>query len=157
MAWWPISAEGLRLGYLTYDSDVLNPLRGELSGVLAKSGRWEVHYETPTTCPGSGSAPSTAVGPPCPWIHSQRGAAPFADFTLQHVRRPLAERGDEQGRDAIARALDDLLTRASTEPAPKPLASRRVTARTPWAATANPLRPVDPPRPLSATPNRHSD
>jgi putative transposase len=45
VAWRRITAEDIRLGYLTDDSSVLNHLRGQPSGVLAKSGRWEVHYD----------------------------------------------------------------------------------------------------------------
>jgi hypothetical protein len=142
VAWRRITAEGIRLGYLTYDSDVLNPMRGQPSGVLAKSGRWEVHYD-PYDLSRVWVRTREDGWITVAWIHHQRGSAPFADYTLRHVRRLLVSRGEDQGQDAIARALDDLLTRAGNGPAPVPLASRRITART-RAATANPLRPVDP-------------
>jgi putative transposase len=79
-----------------------------------------------------------------PWIHARHGTAPFADFTLRHVRRLLADRGEDEGQQAIAQALDDLLTRAGTGPTPIPPTSRRITART-RAAAATTLRPVDTP------------
>ena len=142
VAWRRITAEGIQLGYLTYDGDVLNPHRGQPSGVLTKSGRWEVHYD-PYDLTRVWVRTQDGGWLPVGWIHHRHGTAPFADFTLRHVRRLLAERGDDQSQDAIARALDALLTRAGNGPTPVPLASRRITART-RAASANPLRPVDP-------------
>ncbi|HEU5268961.1 MAG TPA: Mu transposase C-terminal domain-containing protein, partial [Jatrophihabitans sp.] len=139
VAWRRITAEGIQLGYLTYDSDALNPWRGQPSGVLAKSNRWEVHYD-PYDLSQVWVRTQDHGWVTVSWVHHQRGAAPFAAFTLRHVRRVLAERGDDQGQAAIARALDDLLTRADHGPVATPRAARRITART-RAAAANPLRP----------------
>jgi len=75
-----------------------------------------------------------------PWIHARHGTAPFADFTLRHVRRQLTERGEDDSQHTIAQALDDLLTRAGNGPTSIPRTSRRIAART-RAATATPLRP----------------
>lgn len=141
VAWRRITAEGIQLGYLTYDSDALNPLRGQSSGIAARSGRWEVHfdpYDLSRVWLRGGDEQWVSVA----WIHAQRGTAPFADFTLRHVRRQLAERGDDDddGQHTIAQALDDLLTRAGNGPTSIPRTSRRVAART-RAAAATPLRP----------------
>lgn len=121
--------------------------------MLTKSGRWEVHYD-PYDLSRVWVRTKDGGWLTVPWIHHHRGAAPFADFTLRHVRRLLAERGDDQGQDAITRALDDLLTRAGTGPAPAPvpLASRRITART-RAAAVNPLRPVAAPSTATVEPD----
>jgi hypothetical protein len=45
VAWRRITAEGIRLGYLTYDGAGLNGYRGQRSAIAAKSGRWEVRYD----------------------------------------------------------------------------------------------------------------
>lgn len=142
VAWRRIGADGIRLGHLTYDGDVLNPLRGQPSGVAAKSGRWELHYD-PYDLTRIWLRIEDGGWATVPWIHARHGATPFADFTLRHVRRLLADRGDDASEEAVARALDELLTRAQAGPTPAP-ASRRVTART-RAAAANPLRPADTP------------
>lgn len=141
VAWRRITAEGLQLGYLTYDGTVLNPHRGQSSGLAAKSGRWEVHYD-PYDLSRIWVRTRDGDWLTVPWIHHNQTRAPFADFTLRHVRRVLAERGEDAGQAEIARALDDLLIRAGDGP-PRPAdkLARRVTART-RAATANPLRPV---------------
>lgn len=139
VAWRRITAEGIQLGYLTYDSDTLNPLRGQSSGLAARSGRWEVHYD-PYDLSRVWLRGSDEQWLSVPWIHARHGTAPFADFTLRHVRRQLTERGDDEGQHAIAQALDDLLTRVGNGPTPIPRTSRRVAART-RAAGATPLRP----------------
>jgi Mu transposase, C-terminal len=143
VAWRRITAEGIRLGYLTYDSDVLNPLRGQSSGIAARSGRWEVHYD-PYDLSRVWLRGTAGQWLSVPWIHAGRDTVPFADFTLRHVRRLLAERGADGGQQEIARALDELLTRTGNGPTPIPRTSRRVAART-RAATATPLRTVNPP------------
>jgi putative transposase len=143
VAWRRIGADGIRLGYLTYDSDVLNPLRGQSSGVLAKAGRWEVHYD-PYDLTRIWLRTEDGGWLTVPWIHARHGAAPFADFTLRHVRRLLADRGDDRSEEAVARALDELLIRAGAGPTSASPASQRITART-RAAAANPLRPADTP------------
>lgn len=138
-AWRRITAEGIRLGYLTYDSDALNPLRGQSSGHAARPGRWEVHYD-PYDLSRVWLRGSDEQWVNVPWIHARHGTAPFADFTLRHVRRQLTERGDDDSQHTIAQALDDLLTRAGNGPTSIPRTSRRIAART-RAATATPLRP----------------
>lgn len=143
VAWRRVGADGIRLGYLTYDGDVLNALRGQPAGVQAKSGRWEIHYD-PYDLTRIWLRTGDGGWLTVPWIHSRYGAAPFADFTLRHVRRLLADRGSDQSEEAIARTLDELLTRAAAGPTATPPAGRRVTART-RAAAANPLRPADTP------------
>lgn len=56
----------------------------------------------------------------------------------------LTERGGNTDQAGIARALDDLLTRAETGPLPADRTTRRVAART-RAAAATPLRPTPDP------------
>ncbi|MGB7963286.1 MAG: Mu transposase C-terminal domain-containing protein [Propionicimonas sp.] len=140
VAWRRITAEGIRLGYLTYDSPELNAYRGQRSGVAAMSGRWEVHhdpYDLSRIWVRLDDGALTSVA----WIHHNRTLPPFADYTLRHVRKQLAARSADPDQASIARALDDLLTRAETGPVDGDLTTRRVIART-RAAAANPVLPA---------------
>ncbi len=129
VAWRHISVEGIRLGSLTYDCAELNPYRGQRSPHRAKRGQWPVQHDPYDLGQVWVRSPSSAVddagldaGPAgwieVPWIHRGRTPAPFADFTLRHTRRVLAQRGAEADQLAVAEALDALLTRAETGPNP---------------------------------------
>src|SRR5262249_7991182 len=45
VAWRQINAYGIRIGHRTYDCAQLGPWRLQHSGVMAKRGLWEVHYD----------------------------------------------------------------------------------------------------------------
>jgi putative transposase len=76
-----------------------------------------------------------------PWTHLPMVSAPFADFTWRHARQLAAARGlDGADESAIARVLDDLLTRAQAGPGSR--ASARVAARTVIAAADRPALPA---------------
>lgn len=45
VAWRQINAYGIRIDYRTYDCPELGPLRLQHSGVAARRGLWEVHYD----------------------------------------------------------------------------------------------------------------
>jgi putative transposase len=45
VAWRQINAYGIRMGHRTYDCAQLGPWRLQHSGVMAKRGLWEVHYD----------------------------------------------------------------------------------------------------------------
>lgn len=53
--WRVINAYGVKIRHRTYDCKALNPYRRQHSGVNARKGLWEVHYD-PMTSPWSGSA-----------------------------------------------------------------------------------------------------
>lgn len=132
VAWRRITAEGIRLGYLTYDTPALGPYRGQPSPVATKGGRWEVHYDPYDLS-------RVWLRPQCdqewiavPWIHHGQVAVPFADFTLRHVRRLLAARGQGEDQVDVAAALAELLNRAGTG---GDRATRRVVAKTRAAGT----------------------
>jgi hypothetical protein len=89
------------------------------------------------------------------WTHLPMVGTPFADFTWRAARQLVALRGgDDTNETAIARALDDLLTRAGNGPSSDPR-HRRVVARTRAGTRATPLAcdddaPPDPPDPVQA-------
>lgn len=148
--WRKITAEGVRLGSLTYDCAALNAYRGQQSSHRNRRGRWPVHHDPYDLGqvwirrPGDDAAEHEHDRGGVPgwiqvsWVHRGRVRAPFADFTLRHTRRVLAERGgDHADQLAVAEALDALLTRAATGPGDGKL-GRRVAAKT-RAATSTSL------------------
>jgi putative transposase len=129
--WRQINAYGIRIDYRTYDDPQLGQWRLQHSGVVAKRGLWEVHYD-----PYDAThvfVRTTNGWLTVPWTHLPMVSAPFAEFTWRHARRLVADKGlDDANESVVARVLDDLLTRAQ---------AGRVTARDRVAATGH-RRPV---------------
>ena len=132
--WRAINAYGIRVGYRTYDCPDLGPFRLQHSGVTARRGLWEVHYDP---YDATRVFVRTADGwLTVPWTHLPMVSAPFAEFTWRHARKLAADKGlDDSNETAVARVLDELLTRAQAGPVDK--RSDRVTARTRVAATTH--------------------
>jgi putative transposase len=132
--WRAINAYGIRIDYRTYDDPQLGQWRLQHSGVVAKRGLWEVHYD-----PYDAThvfVRTTDGWLTVPWTHLPMVSSPFAEFTWRHARRLAAEKGlDHANESVVARVLDDLLTRAQAGPVDK--VSDRVTARDRVAATAH--------------------
>ncbi|NYS18545.1 DDE-type integrase/transposase/recombinase [Streptomyces sp. SJ1-7] len=126
VAWRAINDYGIQISYRTYDSPGLGSLRREHSGISAKRGLWEVHYDPYDLSQVFVRTPSGWVN--APWTQWPLVNAPFADFTWQHARRLAAEAGlDNTNETAVARVLDGLLTRAEHGPDTQ---SAKVAART---------------------------
>lgn len=127
VAWRQVNAYGIKIGHRTYDCPELGPLRQQHSGVAARRGRWEVHYD-----PYDVSRVFVRTGDGwvmVPWTHLPMVSAPFAEFTWRHARTLTAQRGgDDANETEVARVLDDLLTRAAAGPVDK--RTDRVAART---------------------------
>jgi len=151
VTWRAINDYGIRLDYRTYDSPELGRWRRQHSGITAKRGLWEVHYDPYDL---SQVFVRTQEGwVTAPWTHLPMVAAPFADFTWRHARKLAAQAGrDDTSETEVARVLDELLTRAQAGP-PADKATARVAARTRVAAAAH--RP--PPREEHAAVNSDSD
>lgn len=159
--WRTITAAGIQVGALTYDSAELKSYRGQSSTHRAKRGKWPVHHDPydlgqvwirrpdphglhppdeaspEATAEGGGPAGWIEVA----WIHRDRAPVPFADFTLRHTRRVLSERGADVDQLAVAEALNALLTRVETGPdasAPVDRTARRVAAKTRSAGPSTP-------------------
>jgi len=113
--WRQINAYGIRIGYRTYDRAELGPYRLQHSGITAKRGLWEVHYD-----PYDAThvfVRTTDGWITVPWTHVPMVFAPFAEFTWRHARRLAAQKGkDDTNETEVARVLDDLLTRAQAGP-----------------------------------------
>jgi hypothetical protein len=135
--WRSIQDYGVRLDHRTYDCAALNPYRRQPSGVQAKRGLWEVHYD-PYDLSHVWVRDHHAGGwITVPWTQLPMVARPFADFTWRKARELAAARGlDDTDQAQGAAVLAELLQRAGSGP-PR---EQRVVART-RAAAATSLRP----------------
>jgi hypothetical protein len=149
--WQTINAYGVKVNHRTYDSDELNPLRRQPSGVKARKNLWEVHHD-PYDASRVWVRDHWAGG----WItvfwkHLASVPVPFGDLAWGHARGQLPEGGRGATEEQISEAVRDLLTRAAAGPSrqDRPPASkrdRRVAARTQATSTAtDPDRPASPP------------
>lgn len=132
VAWRQINDYGIQIDYRTYDSPDLGPLRRQHSGVSSKRGLWEVHYDPYDV--SQVFVRTTGGWITVGWTHRSTVTAPFADFTWRYARKVAAEAGlDHADETAIARVLDELLTRAEHGP---DTTAARVIGRTRSAASA---------------------
>ncbi|WP_246239799.1 integrase [Acrocarpospora corrugata] len=148
--WKTINAYGITDNYRTYNCDELGPHRREHSGIVEKKGLWEVHYDPYDL--SQVFVRTKAAWITVPWTHRAMVSGPFADFTWNHARRESAARGlDDTNETAVARVLDELLTRAHHGPARDPAErrDRRIVARTKVAAATH--------QPPSRTPDKQDE
>jgi putative transposase len=149
VTWRAVNDYGIRIDYRTYDDPGLGPYRRQPSGVTARRGLYEVHYDPYDLTRVYVRTNDGWVT--CPWTHLPMISAPFADFTWRHARRLTAQAGGDDTNEAeVARELDELLTRAQAGPH-EDKTSARVAARTRVAAAAHrPPMPADPPEDQAA-------
>ena len=132
--WRQINAYGIRIGYRTYDCPELGPWRLQHSGITARRGLWEVHYDPYDAT--QVFVRTTDGWVTAPWTHLPMVAAPFAEFTWRYARRLAAEKGrDDTNETEVARVLDELLTRAEAGPVDK--LTDRITGRARVAGAAH--------------------
>ena len=111
-----------------------------MSGVTAKGGRWEVHYDPYDLSRIWVRNHHHGGWITAPWTHLAMVGQPFADFTWRHARKIAAERGvDDANETAVAVVLAGLLRRAGQGPG-----TQRAIARTRAAAALPGLRPALP-------------
>ena len=115
--WRAVNAYGVKIRHRTYDCKALNPCRRQHSGVNARKGLWEVHYD-PHDVTRVWVRNHHDVGwIQVPWTHLKTGPAPFGEQAWNHARQMLARRGHDQATEAeIARAAEDLLDKAGHGP-----------------------------------------
>lgn len=147
--WRRVNAYGIRLGRRTYDSEELNPLRLQPSGIREHDDRWEIRRDPYDISKIHVRGPDGWIT--VFWKHLDRAPLPFGELAWDHARRSL---GREATEEQIADAVADLLRRANAGPEKeKPKTSkrdRRVAARTKAAPPAG-SRP-DPAEPVQGTP-----
>lgn len=159
--WRAVNAYGIKLNRRSYDSEQLNPLRLQPSGVREKRNLWEVHHDPYDISRIHVRGPDGWIT--VFWKHLDRVPMPFGELAWDHARRHLVADGHSASEEQIADAVAALLRRAHHGPAEqeKPKMSkrdRRVAARTkattPPAATAGErtdhVRPTGPAEPAPA-------
>jgi len=129
-SWRAVNAYGIKLGRRSYDSEELNPLRLQPSGVREKKNLWEVRHDPYDISRVHVRGPDGWIA--VFWKHLGRAPVPFGELAWDHARRSL---GREATEEQIADAVAALLRRANHGPdgQEKPKMSkrdRRVAART---------------------------
>jgi len=114
VVWKSITERGIRIDHRTYDDHCLNPFRGELSGVSAQRGRWEVHHNPHDLRQVWVRRPDGRFAA-VPWIHGEYVHRPMGDDLWQHLKETVQRRGSREQHEAdLAQALADLLLRVRT-------------------------------------------
>ncbi len=63
--WRVINSYGIKISRRSYDGKALNPYRRQHSGVTARKGLWEVHYDPYDVTRIWVATTTTAAGSPC--------------------------------------------------------------------------------------------
>ena len=139
--WRRVNAYGISLARRTYDSEELNPIRLQPSGISGHDDRWETRRDPYDISKIHVRGPDGWIT--VFWKHLDRAPLPFGELAWDHARRSL---GREATEEQIADAVTALLRRAGAGPDEgKPKMSkrdRRVAART--KATAPAAAPQEP-------------
>jgi hypothetical protein len=135
VTWRVINAYGIKINRRTYDSEALNPYRGQPSGVAVRKGRWEVHYDPYDVTRVWVRNHRDGGWITVPWTHLRGAPAPFGEAAWAQARDVLARRGTDRATESeIADAVGALLDKAEQGPdRAKPERTkrdRRVAART---------------------------
>ncbi|BET45060.1 DDE-type integrase/transposase/recombinase [Kitasatospora aureofaciens] len=110
--WQAITDTGIRFDYRTYDSDALNGHRGQDSGVTARGGLWEVHYNPYDPVRIWVRLPEGFRE--VPWIHATSVSLPFTHHVWEHICKTVAPTASRDEHEAeLAQALNDFLKRAA--------------------------------------------
>lgn len=161
--WRVINAYGIKINRRTYDCAALNPYRGQSSGVAARKGRWEIHYDPYDVTRVWVRNHHDSGWITVTWTHLRNTPTPFGEAAWSQAREILSRRGtDPVTESEIAGAVEALLDKAehgpdraaTTTTAAGPSATtkrdRRVAARTRATAEASWPRPVGDPEPPPA-------
>jgi putative transposase len=142
VTWRTVNAYGIKISNRRYDCADLNPYRHQDSGITARKGRWEVHYDPYDVTRVWVRSHHEGGWITVPWTQLKAAAVPFGEAAWDHARRLLARRGQDPATEQeIARAAAALLDKAEhttagqTRPSKKDqraAARARVTARPAW-------------------------
>ena len=127
--WRAVNAYGIKIRNRTYDSEELNPVRMQQSGIARRKGLWEIHHDPYDVSRVFVRGPDGWVT--AFWKHLNRVPEPFGDLAWDHARRLTRDREGARaaGEEQIADAVAALLHRAHQGP-----------AQTPGAPAARPSR-----------------
>ena len=135
-SWRAVNAYGIKLARRSYDSEELNPLRLQPSGIREKKNLHEIRHDPYDVSRIHVRGPDGWIT--VFWKHLDRAPLPFGELAWDHARRSL---GSDATEEQIANAVAALLRRANAGPdkQEKPKMSkrdRRVAARTKAAGPA---------------------
>lgn len=149
--WRTVNAYGIKMARRSYDSEELNPLRLQPSGIRGHGDRWEVRHDPYDVSKIHVRGPDGWIT--VFWKHLDRAPLPFGELAWDHAARSL---GREATEEQIADAVAALLRRANAGPGEgKPKMSKRdrwVAARTKAAALAGDQDRPGPPVPAETAP-----
>lgn len=151
--WRVINSYGVKIRHRTYDCKALNPYRRQHSGVNARKGLWEVHYDPYDVTRVWVRNHHDGGWVQAPWTHLRTGPAPFGEQAWDHARQMLARRGQDPVTEAeIAQAAEALLDKAEHGPGHDKLTKKdqKVAGRARAVSTAE--RPPPMPQPQSPPP-----
>ena len=146
--WRAVNAYGIKIRNRTYDSEELNPVRMQKSGISQRKGLWEIHYDPYDVSRVFVRGPDGWVT--AFWKHLNRVPEPFGDLAWDHARRIVRDREDAgaPAEELIADEVAALLKRAHHGPGQPPDAKTsqpsrrdlRVAARTRATRPGSPSR-----------------
>ncbi|WP_433192145.1 Mu transposase C-terminal domain-containing protein [Nocardia sp. CA-107356] len=150
--WRAINAYGVKIAHRTYDCAELTPYRRQHSGVNARKGLWEVHYDPYDVTRIWVRNHRDGGWIQAPWTHLRADPTPFGEQAWDHARQMLARRGTDPATEAeIAAAAAQLLDTAeqgpdtATKRGKSTTKDQRVAGRTRAVSAAE--RPVPPRQP----------
>ena len=115
--WRAVNAYGVKIRHRTYDCKALNPYRRQHSGVNARKGLWEIHYDPYDVTRVWVRNHHDGGWIQAPWTHLSTGPAPFGEQAWDHARQMLARRGHDRATEAeIAQTAEELLDKAEHGP-----------------------------------------
>jgi hypothetical protein len=140
--WRAVNAYGIKISRRVYDGKELNPLRMQHSGVTARKGLHEVHYDPYDISRIWVRDHWNGGWVTVFWTQLHRVAAPFGELAWDHARKLMPAATEAE----LADAVEDLLTRAGQGPGDVPAAAsgkrdRRVAGRTRAVRPALPAEP----------------
>ncbi len=141
--WRAVNAYGIKISRRIYDGKELNSLRMQHSGVTARKGLWEIHYDPYDISRIWVRDHWNGGWITVFWTQLHRVAAPFGELAWDHARKLMPAATEAE----LADAVEDLLTRAGQGPgdldvpAAAAKRDRRVAGRTRAVRPAVPAEP----------------
>jgi hypothetical protein len=136
--WRAVNAYGIKLNRRSYDSEALNPMRLQPSGVREKKDLWEVHHDPYDVSRIHVRGPDGWIT--VLWKHLDRVPLPFGELAWDHARRGLPHGTEEEIAEAVAALLRHAHHGPEQEKPKMSRRDRRVAART--KATTPPATPI---------------
>ena len=147
--WRAVNAYGIKIRRRTYDSEDLNPLRHQPSGVREKKNLHEVRHDPYDVSRVHVRGPDGWIT--CQWRFLHRAPMPFGELAWDHARRNLEQKSRTATEAEIANAVSRLLTRAGQGRSPAPGRAASATCGSPPAPARSP-RPAGPEPPAAPPP-----